>query len=47
MKKNLEMNLQKFATFAGLLSKGAVLAYIDGATTKTIAAVKIYSRNWI
>ena len=40
MKKNLDMNLQKFATFAGLLSKGAVLTYKDGATTKTIAAVK-------
>ena len=28
------------ATFAGLLSKGAVLSYKDGSTTKTIAAVK-------
>ncbi len=28
------------ATFAGLLSKGAVLSYQDGSTTKTIAAVK-------
>ena len=28
------------ATFAGLLSKGAVLSYNDGSTTKTIAAVK-------
>lgn len=28
------------ATFAGLLSKGAVLTYKDGDTTKTIAAVK-------
>ncbi|QBC36799.1 phage tail tube protein [Lactococcus lactis] len=27
-------------TFAGLLSKGAVLSYKDGSTTKTIAAVK-------
>lgn len=27
-------------TFAGLLSKGAVLFYKDGSTTKTIAAVK-------
>ena len=27
-------------TFAGLLSKGAVLSYKDGSTVKTIAAVK-------
>ena len=27
-------------TFAGLLSKGAVLSYKDGQTTKEIAAVK-------
>ncbi len=26
--------------FAGLLSKGTVLTYKDGATTKTVAAVK-------
>ncbi|HFE9852472.1 phage tail tube protein [Enterococcus sp. DIV1420a] len=38
----LTMNLQKFADgeMAGLLSKGTVLSYKDGATTKVIAAVK-------
>lgn len=40
MKEVLKMDLQKFATFAGLLSQGTVLTYLDGSTPKTIAAVK-------
>ncbi|MCH4169414.1 MAG: phage tail protein [Streptococcaceae bacterium] len=40
MKKNLKMDLQKFADFAGLLSKGTALTYKDGETVKEIAAVK-------
>lgn len=40
MKKDFKMDLQKFADFAGLLSKGTVLSYMDGSAKKTIAGVK-------
>lgn len=40
MKEVLKMDLQKFAIVPGLLSQGTTLSYKDGATTKTIAAVK-------
>lgn len=40
--KKMNMDIQKFADdeVAGLLSKGTVLSYKDGATSKIIAAVK-------
>lgn len=40
MKEVLKMDLQKFAIVPGLLSQGTTLSYKDGATAKTIAAVK-------
>lgn len=40
MKEVLKMDLQKFADFPGLLSKGIVLSYMDDDVKKTIAAVK-------
>ncbi len=41
LKQKMEMNIQLFADeIRGLLSKGTKLSYKDGATEKTIAAVK-------